>query len=135
MAHPRMYREDDPHLAHVRELCLSFPEATEVEAWGRPTFRAGKIFCIFSGADDHPFSLLFQADDDERPALLEDERFYLAPYYRGAPWVAFDLDAAPVDWVELSELIDTSYRRVAHKRMIKALDGRGSAGDEPGARR
>jgi len=74
MAHPRMYREDDPHLAHVRELCLSFPEATEVEAWGRPTFRAGKIFCIFSGADDHPFSLLFQADDDERPALLEDER-------------------------------------------------------------
>jgi hypothetical protein len=49
--------------------------------------------------------------------------------------VAFDLDAAPIDWVELSELIDTSYRRVAHKRMIKALDGRGPAGDEPGARR
>lgn len=117
-----MYREDDPFLADVRRVCLALPEATEVEAWGRPTFRAGKIFCIFSGVEDRPYGLLLQADDDERPALLEDQRFYLAPYYRTAPWVALDLEAAPPDWEEIGELIETSYRRVALKRMLKALD-------------
>lgn len=122
MAHPRMYRDDDPHLAEVRAMCLAFPEATEVEAWGRPTFRAGKIFCVYSGVEARPYGLLFQTDDDERPALLQDDRFYLAPYYRNAPWVAFDLESGPLDWDELGELIETSYRRVALKRMVKALD-------------
>src|SRR5215216_5970074 len=42
VAHPRMYSDDDPYLAELRDLCLSFPESCEVEAWGRPTFRAGK---------------------------------------------------------------------------------------------
>jgi hypothetical protein len=129
MAHPRMYSDDDPYLAEVRELCLSFPEAVEVEAWGRPTFRAGNMFCVFSGTDEHRSSLLLQADDEERPALLQDPRFYLAPYYRNAPWVAFDLDAAPLDWTEVRELVETSYRRVALKRMLKALDARSRSDD------
>ena len=120
-----MYDDDDPYLADVRRVCLDLPETTEVEAWGRPTFRAGKIFCVFSGVEDRPFGLLLQADDDERPALLQDPRFYLAPHYRNAPWVALDLDAAPVDWGEVAELVETSYRRVALKRMVKELDARG----------
>lgn len=125
VAHPRMYADDDPWLAEVRALCLSFPDATEVEAWGRPAFRAGKIFCVYSGIIERPHGLFLQADDDERPELLDDGRFYLAPYYRDAPWVAFDLGAAPIDWQEVGELVDASYRRVAPKRMVKALDERG----------
>ena len=53
MAHPRMYADDDPYLADLRDLCLALPEATEVEAWGRPTFRAGKIFAMYNGDDEH----------------------------------------------------------------------------------
>lgn len=92
---------------------------------GTPDVRAGKIFCVYSGTDEHPNSILLQADDDERPALLQDDRFYLAPYYRTAPWIAFDLDATPLDWREIGELVETSYRRVALKRMVKILDERG----------
>lgn len=125
MAHPRMFSDDDPWLAEVRAVCLSFPESAEVEAWGRPTFRAGKMFCVYSGTDDHPNAIILQADDDERPALLEDHRFFLAPYWRAAPWISFDLDAAPLDWQEVGELIDASYRRVALKRMVKSLEERG----------
>lgn len=40
MAHPPMYQDDDPYLAEVRKVFLAFPEAVEVEAWGRPTFQA-----------------------------------------------------------------------------------------------
>jgi len=117
-----MYNDDDPHLADVRRLCLALPESVEIEAWGRPTFRAGKMFCVYSGTDEHPNAIILQADDDERPALLEDPRFFLAPYWRGAPWISYDLDATLLDWQEVAELLDTSYRRVALKRMVKQLD-------------
>jgi hypothetical protein len=123
MAHPRMYEDGDPYLAEVRKVFLAFPEAVEVEAWGRPTFRAGKkIFGVFSGTEERPAGLIFKPDTDERTALLEDERFYSPPYFGPSGWLALDLAAAPVDWTEVRELADASYRQVALKRMIKALD-------------
>jgi hypothetical protein len=42
MTHERVYTEDDPVLRQLREIALAVPEAVEVEAWGRPTFRDGK---------------------------------------------------------------------------------------------
>jgi predicted DNA-binding protein (MmcQ/YjbR family) len=125
MAHPRMYADDDPHLAELREVCLALPESVEVEAWGRPTFRAGKrMFAVFEGDDDHPFAVVFKPDPAERPALLADPRFYVPPYHGPSGWLALDLEAAPVDWQEVTELLQTSYRQVALQRMLKALDRR-----------
>lgn len=126
MTHPRMYADDDPYLAELRELCLGFPESVEVEAWGRPTFRAGKkMFAVFSDTamadrdgDDRETSasLVFKADPEERPALVADSRFYIPPYFGPSGWMALRFDAAPVDWDEVHELVDTSYRQVALKR-------------------
>ena len=128
MAHPRMYSDDDPFLTELREICLALPEATEVEAWGRPTFRANKIFALFSGIEDRPFGVIFKPDDDERPALLEDPRFYSPPYYGPSGWLTLDFQAAPVDWQEVEELVETSYRRIAIKRQLRALDARRQPG-------
>lgn len=125
MAHPRMYRDDDPYLGDVRSICLALPETVEVEAWGRPTFRAGKkIFAVFSGSSEDQYSVIFKPDADERPALVDDARFYVPPYFGPGGWLALDLSAAPVDWAEVAELVETSYRQVALKRMVKALDER-----------
>lgn len=125
MAHPRMYSDDDPYLAELREICLAFPEAVEVEAWGRPTFRAGKkIFAVYSGSDDHPFALIFKPDPDEAVALVDDPRIYSPPYFGPGGWLALDLTAAPVDLGEVAELAESSYRQVALKRMLRALDER-----------
>jgi hypothetical protein len=124
VAHPRMYRDDDPYLDDVRRVCLALPETAEVEAWGRPTFRAGKrMFAVFEGNDDHPYALVLKPDPSERGALLADPRFYVPPYHGPYGWVALDLTAAEVDWVEVAELAETSYRHVALKRMLAALDG------------
>ena len=123
MAHPRMYEDGDPYLAEVCKVFLDFPEAVEVEAWGRPTFRAGKkIFGVFSGTDERPWGLIFKPDSDERLSFLQDQRFYSPPYFGPSGWLALDLEARPVDWDEVHELADASYRQVALKRMIKALD-------------
>jgi hypothetical protein len=127
MAHPRMYSDDDPFLAELRDVALAFPESHEVEAWGRPTFRAGKkIFATFSGTDERPYGVIFKPDADDRLALLEDPRFFSPPYWGPGGWVTLDFEAGPVDWDEVDELLDASYRQVALKRMLRALDARAS---------
>ena len=122
MPHPRVYSDDDPYLSDLRRLALALPEACEVEAWGRPTFRAGKkIFAVFTGINDERYSLVFKPQETERPALIDDPRFYIPPYWGPSGWLALDFTAAPVDWKEVAELLDASYRQVALKRMLARL--------------
>jgi predicted DNA-binding protein (MmcQ/YjbR family) len=110
-----MYDEDDPLLARLRSVALAFPEAVEVESWGRPTFRAGKkIFAVFSDG------LIFKPEAGERDALVHGQRFSIPPYFGPAGWLALALDER-TDWGEVRELLDGSYRQVALKRMLKAL--------------
>jgi len=123
MSHPRVYHDDDPFLAELRTLALALPEACEVEAWGRPTFRAGKkIFAIFTGLNEQRYSVVFKPEAEEKPALLEDPRFYKPPYWGASGWLALDFTAAKVDWTEVAELLEGSYRQVALKRMIAKLE-------------
>ncbi|HEX4822528.1 MAG TPA: MmcQ/YjbR family DNA-binding protein [Acidimicrobiales bacterium] len=123
MSHPRVYRDDDPYLSDLRRLALALPEACEVEAWGRPTFRAGKkIFAVFTGFEDKRYSVVFKPDAEERPALLEDDRIYKPPYWGASGWLALDFTASEVDWQEVAELLEASYRQVALKRMIAELE-------------
>jgi predicted DNA-binding protein (MmcQ/YjbR family) len=68
--------------------------------------------------------VVFKPEPDERPALVDDPRFYVPAYYGPSGWLALDLTAAPVDWEEVAELVETSYRQVALKRMLAALDAR-----------
>jgi predicted DNA-binding protein (MmcQ/YjbR family) len=122
MTHPRIYSDDDPFLTELREVCLAFPESVEVEAWGRPTFRAGKkLFAVFDSGDKHPYAVVFKPEPEERPALLGDSRFYVPAYFGPSGWVALDFTAAPVEWGEVAELMEASYCQVALKRMRKAL--------------
>ena len=117
-----MYSDDDPYLTELRAVCMALPETTEKEAWGRPTFRAGKMFAIFSGHDGHPYALEFKPDPDERLALEQDPRVDVPPYSGASGWLALDFEAAPVDWTEIVEIVESSYRQIAVKRMIAALD-------------
>jgi hypothetical protein len=67
-------------------------------------------------------AVVFKPEPPERPALPEDKRFYPPPYFGPSGWVALDFTAAPVGWVEVAELMESSYRQVALRRMLKALD-------------
>ena len=122
MPHPRTYDEGDPQLARLREVCLALPEAVEIEAWGRPTWRAGKgkMFAIFEGGQENPRSLVFLPDPAERQALSKDGRFYVPRYHGPYGWLGLVLDKA--DWGEVAELVRDSYRQVAIKRQLKALE-------------
>ncbi|MBX0301918.1 MmcQ/YjbR family DNA-binding protein [Cryobacterium sp. 1639] len=125
MQHPLVFDEPDAALDRLRAVCLALPEAVEVLAWGRPTFRAGKRIFVTAGASmDRPHSMVFKPDPEERRALVQDDRFFIPPYYGPAGWLAIDFDSPNTDWVELAELAETSYRQVALKRQLVQLQSR-----------
>lgn len=128
MPHPIMFDDDDPYLIRVREIALALPEATEVVAHGRPTFRCGKMFANYGGGEKgtkvrHDQSILVIPDDSERQALEEDSRFFVPAYLGAYGWLGLLLDDA-TDWTEVAELLDASYRQIAPKRAIAELDTR-----------
>jgi predicted DNA-binding protein (MmcQ/YjbR family) len=125
MEHPLVIDPRDPLVERMRGICLAYPESAEVRAWGRPTFRAGKkIFIMVSASMDRPHTVVFKPDEDERLAYLDDPRFFSPAYWGPGGWLAIDIDSPSTDWTELAELIDTSYRGVALRRQLTALDSR-----------
>jgi len=135
MLHPLMFDERDPYLARVREICLAFPGADEKISHGRPNFFTRKVFATFGGSlkGDHfsPLarnSLLFLPDASEREALLEREPFFVPAYFGPSGWLGLSFHVVgavdQVDWDEVGELVDSSYRLTAPARLVKELDAR-----------
>ena len=114
---------EHPLVVRVRELCAPYPEVAEVISHGRCTFRAGKRqFAIVGAAHDDGGAVLFIPDELERPVLLERDDVFVPPYEGAYGWLALRVEADSGDWELLAELIDTSYRRVALQRQLRALD-------------
>ncbi len=107
-------------LQRLRERCLALPETSERSSWGHPNFRAGtRTFVAYERVGGRP-SIAFRLGAREAGALLKRPRFFLTPYGRGL-WVSVWSDG-PLSWRQIDELVDRSYRLVALKRMIRALD-------------
>ncbi|MFW0786727.1 MmcQ/YjbR family DNA-binding protein [Gordonia sp. CPCC 206044] len=130
MAHPIMFDDADPLLGRVRQIALALPDATEVIAHGRPTFRCGKMFGNYGGSvkggERRDHSILFIPDESERQALVEDPRFFLPAYLGPYGWLGLALDGS-TDWAEVAELLDASFRQVAPKRSMARLPSPGAS--------
>ena len=131
MPHPIMFTDDDLGLAELRTIALDFPEAFEKISWGRPVFCAPKIFVMYGGSAktdtkgeyiQYPYSILVKVDDSDRNALQQDDRFFYPAYMGPSGWLGLDFTAKKVDWDEVRELVDASFRMVAPKKLIKQLD-------------
>ncbi len=110
-------------LKQVRSLCLALPETCEIEAWGHPTFRAGKKMFAAFGGEHGELSLGMKMSFDRQDQLLRDEHFYPTPYAAHQGWVSLRIDGQ-TDWNEVRGLIEEAYRQVAIQRMLKQLDAR-----------
>jgi predicted DNA-binding protein (MmcQ/YjbR family) len=109
-----------PVVQRLRRLCLALPETSERASWGHPNFRAGnKTFAAFEVVKDRP-SIAFRLPPAEVAALLERDGFFVTPYGRGL-WVSRWADGR-VNWTQIEQLVHRSYRAVALKRMLAALD-------------
>ncbi len=99
----------------VRDLCLSFPHATEQVTWGVDlTFRiSGKIFAV-TVLEPAKVWLSFKCSPENFAELTERAGIIPAPYMARAQWVALETkDALPKE--ELAALLRESYNFVFAK--------------------
>ncbi len=122
-----MYDADDPLLARVREIALSFPGSDEKESHGRPAFFTRKVFAYYGGSvkvdgvwHEHDRSILFLPEPAERLALEADGRFWVPAYLGPSGWLGLDLDPDS-DFDEVAELLEESFRVTAPKGLVAQL--------------
>ena len=118
-------------LARLRKVCLTLPQAHEVEAWGEPTFRVrNKLFAMYAAPNNHHGAgrpaVWCKAAPGNQALMVraEPERYFVPPYVGPSGWVGVWLDRNP-DWSEVKELMRDSYRLVAPKRLAALLGGDG----------
>ncbi len=109
----------------LRTISLALPEATEGGGVGDPTFRVrDKIFAMQHGVDGRP-SMWCKAPPGMQSALVcsDPERFFVPPYVGCHGWIGMWLDIE-IDWDEVADLVEESYRMTAPKRLISQIDPR-----------
>lgn len=113
-------------LPRLRRICLSFPQAHEVEAWGEPTFRVkGKLFAMYANASNHHgagrHSVWIKATKENQALMIrtQPDRFFKPPYVGPSGWVGVYLDDDP-EWDEVAELLHDGWRMIAPKKLITA---------------
>jgi predicted DNA-binding protein (MmcQ/YjbR family) len=114
-------------IVRLRKLCLSLPEAHEVEAWGAPTFRVrNKLFAMYAQPGNHHHdgrpAVWLKAGPGNQQLMVDaaPKRFFAPPYVGPSGWVGVFLDG-PIDWAELGGLLTDAYRLVAPKRLAALL--------------
>jgi len=114
---------EDRELDPLREICLRFPEVAEGGGVGDPSWKVReKIFAMQHGHEDRP-SIWVKAPPGVQEMLVGSapERFFRPPYVGHAGWVGAWLDVE-VDWEELADFVEESYRMTAPKRLAARLD-------------
>jgi predicted DNA-binding protein (MmcQ/YjbR family) len=99
----------------IRELCLSFPNATEKVTWGADlTFRISeKIFAV-TVLEPAKVWLSFKCSAESFAELTERPGIIPAPYMARAQWVALESKEA-LQREELNDLLRESYDLVFAK--------------------
>jgi predicted DNA-binding protein (MmcQ/YjbR family) len=106
----------------LREVCLSFPGATEQIQWGSDLlFKVGgKIFAV-TPLEPASVCLSFKASPETFAELTERPSIIPAPYLARAQWVALETrDALPA--AELARLLRESYEMVFARLPRKTRD-------------
>jgi len=114
-------------IARLREICLSFPEAHEVEAWGEPTFRVrNKLFAMHSSASTHHGKgregiwIASTHVTQDLVVRAKPTHYFVPPYVGPSGWIGAWIDGKP-PWKEIAELLRDAYRLKAPKRLAALL--------------
>ncbi|MFF1905226.1 MmcQ/YjbR family DNA-binding protein [Kitasatospora sp. NPDC058218] len=109
-----------PAVERLRALCLALPEVSERVSHGEPTWFAG------AGRRSRVFVMLADHHHDDRLAFWcpaaagvqefligeDPERYFRPPYVGHRGWVGVGLDAEPVDWARIEDLVGDAYALV-----------------------
>jgi len=129
VAHPKKFDDNDPVLAKLREICLALPGADMKVSHGRPSFFTKKIFAGYGAvlkgdhhSGEYDQALVFMPNPEDAEAIDQDDRFFTPAYWGPYGWRGIDLSGPKVDWDEVVELVEDSYRETAPKKLIAELN-------------
>jgi predicted DNA-binding protein (MmcQ/YjbR family) len=110
-------------LRRLSNICLSLPEAVRRDLNDHADFRVrGKVFAYFlnNHHGDGIISVCCKSELGENVdrASREPKRFYLPAYIGPRGWFGLRLDGEAVDWSEVENLVELSYRLVAPKTLL-----------------
>jgi predicted DNA-binding protein (MmcQ/YjbR family) len=122
---------EDDMVARVRKLCMSLPETSETHSWGHPNFKAnGRTFVTIEWVKRRP-SIAFRLGTIRVAVLTKSAGYFLTPYGKGL-WVSCHADVR-LNWRSISRLVQASYRSIANRRMLAALEGMPKRGKKSNA--
>lgn len=108
--------------ARVREICRHFPEASAGLSFGNPCVRAGRrpfvVLDCYKGED----CIFVYVARGLREDLLQDPAFFPAPYDPRERAICCKIPN--IKWSQIKALILGSYRLIANKRMLSALENK-----------
>jgi hypothetical protein len=115
----------DSPLERLRQLCLAYPEVTERNSHGEPSwFVRGKKQFVSYADHHHDDRLAFwcAAPEGAQDVLVgaEPERYFIPPYVGHRGWLGVYLDVE-VDWAAVELIVDDAYRCVAPKTLLGHL--------------
>jgi hypothetical protein len=112
----------DSRLTHLSKICLALPEVTREVCGQHAGFQIRKKTFVWFLNDHHGDGIVAVSckvlpGDNQALAAANPKRFYLPAYTASKGWVALRLDTSKIDWDEVAELVATSYRLIAPKKL------------------
>ena len=111
----------------VRRICDALPECELTSETGQHHKLSVRAKTMGWHTVDHHgdgrVALTVRAEKGENNALVasDPKKFFLPQYVAHHGYVGMYLDAGPVDWDEVRELVTDAYRIVAPKALVKQL--------------
>jgi phosphoribosylglycinamide formyltransferase-1 len=119
--------QEDLRLARLSRICLALPDTGRNVRGDYADFRVrGMVFAYF--LDNHHgdgiVSVCCKSELGEHidRARREPRRFYLPAYIGARGWFGLRLDRGKINWNEVQNIVELSYRLVAPKTLVRKLD-------------
>jgi len=102
--------------ARLRAMCRKLPGAEESTSFGHPAFRVGKK--TFAVLDEYKgvACLCFKVPPELQHTLVDDPRYFAAPYGAKHGWICVRVDAR-TPWRDVAPLVRESWRLCAPRSL------------------
>lgn len=117
----------DKKLAKLTGICRALPSAERTLGGSHATYRVrGRVFAYF--LDDHHgdgiLSVCVKSELGENVDRVrrDPERYYLPDHIGPRGWFGLRLDRGRVDWREVANVVERSFRLTAPKTLVAKLD-------------
>lgn len=120
---------EDPRLIRVTTLCLALPEAERCTRGDHADFRVRKKVFAYYLDNHHGDGIVAvccksELGENADRARRDPERFYLPAYIGARGWFGLRLDRGAIDWNEVENVIELSYRLAAPKTLVRVVEQR-----------